>query len=720
MLAIRNLTGKLTGVSALALVMAAPVWAQQSDSTSVSAEEGLTDIVVTATKSGATQLQKTPIVVSAYDGAELARSRVSDVRDLLQLTPNVAVPQNNVFAQIYIRGVGSNNVFNGSDPSSTVHVDGVYFSRPYTQFTTFLDVDRVEVLRGPQGTLYGRNSVGGTINVISRSPTKELSARGELLYGNYNAFQAKAAVSGPIVADLLAASLSASYMSHDPYRENIVPSGNDINSQKEFAIRGQILLTPAAGIEATTRADYTKNDSVPMGFAKILQPYNAVTDSILGDYKKVALNTPGTGAVEGYGVSEDVVIDLGSNLELKSLTAFRWNSSSTLTDIDSTDRDLNVTLTSEKQRQFSQELNLVGRVGDLSYVGGLYYFHERVETFTQIEARTPRTFTGVYPVSRTYSRAVFAQATYDFTDRLGLTLGGRYSNERKEFDGNVGTYSRVTGLPTGPATVYNGVGRYEAFTPKASLQFQANNDLLLFASITRGFKSGGFNQTSRTAAASIGFSPETLWSYEIGVKSDLLDRRLRLNLSAFHYDYRDLQVLAFISVGVTDISNAATAKIDGIELEATALPIPNLRIQGNISYLNARYDHYPAASGPGGIVVNASGKRLNAAPEFSGNVVAQYDIPLPRGDSFSLRGEYFHQTRQFFTALNDPVQSQAAYGLVNASLTYSFPGERFQVSVFGRNLTDAQYVTATATISPVVSGRPGDPRTYGIRAMFRY
>lgn len=684
------------------------------------AGEGLSDIVVTATKSGATALQKTPIAIAAFGGAELARAQVNDVRDLLRLTPNVAVPQNNVFAQIYIRGVGSNNVFNGSDPSSTVHVDGIYYSRPYSQFATFLDVDRVEVLRGPQGTLYGRNSVGGTINVISRRPTEDLSFRAEALYGNYDAVQAKAAVSGALAPGLVLASLSASYLRHDAYRRNVVASGNDINDQNEYAVRGQLLVTPASGIEATTRADLSRASFVPMGYAKILRPYDPITDSILGDYSKVALNRPSDGLVKASGVSEDILIRLSDTTQLKSLTAYRRNSSYTLTDTDSTDRDIALSLTSEKQHQFSQEFNLIGDLGRFSYVAGLYYFYERVSTFTQIDAFTTRTFTGIYPVSRTYSRAAFAQGRYDLDDRWSLTVGGRYLNERKEFDGNVGTYSRVTGLPTNVTTLYDGVGRYKAFTPKFGVQFQANRDLLWFASATRGFKSGGFNQTSRTASARFGFRPETLWSYETGIKSDWLDRRLRLNLTAFHYDYKDLQVQAFLSLGVTDISNAATAKIDGVELETTVLPVPNLRIQGALNYLNARYSSYPGASAPGGRVIDASGNRLNAAPRFSGNVVAQYDVPLADGANISLRGEYFRQSREYYVASNDPAQSQKAYGLINASVAYRFSGMPLELSVFGRNLADRQFVTATATIAPVVSGRPGDPRTYGIRAALRY
>ena len=214
--------------------------------------------------------------------------------------------------------------------------------------------------------------------------------------------------------------------------------------------------------------------------------------------------------------------------------------------------------------------------------------------------------------------------------------------------------------------------------------------------------------------------PETLWDYEAGLKSEFLNRRIRLNLSVFHYDYKNLQVQAFITPGVTDISNAATAKIDGVEVETVVLPVDHLRLQANFSYLNARYDRYPGASGTGGVIVDASGNALNAAPKYSGNAVAQYDVPLAGDANVSLRGEVFYQSRAFFIATNDYNQSQGPYALLNGSLTYTLPGGRWDVGLFAKNLTNRQYVTATATISPVVSGRPGDPRTFGVRASFRY
>jgi iron complex outermembrane receptor protein len=708
----------LSRTKALATSAASGVllWAGLACAQTPAAADQVEEIVVTATKTGATSLQKTSMAISAFTAGDLERSRIATVKDLVQFTPNLSVAQNNVFAQIYIRGIGSNNVFNGSDPSSTVQVDGVYIARPFSQFGSFLDVERVEVLRGPQGTLYGRNSVGGTINVISRAPTDTLSAKAEVIGGNYGLFSEQAYVSGPIIADKLVFSLSESYARHDPYRKNIVASGNDIDDQNQGSVRAQLLWRAAENVTATTRVDYASADYHPMGYAKLLKSYNAVTDTILGDYGKVALSGKGTGVMRNGGVAEDINVDLPGGMKLKSLTAARENVMKTFTDTDSTNINTTYSLTSEKQRQFSEELNLSGKIGQLDYVTGLYYFREKVTTYSIVQQLAAGTYTGIFPVSHDEAKAAYAQGSYHFTDRLTGTLGVRYSSEEKIFNGNVGAYRQATNLPVSKApTVYVGDGRYHAFTPKFGLEYRFADNIFGYASATRGFKSGGFNQTSTTAVASKGFSPEKIWAYETGVKTDWLDRRLRLNLTAFHYDYKDLQVQNFITPGVTDISNAATAKIDGVELETVARPTHALTLMGNLSWLDARYDKFPGASGTGGVVIDASGNRLNASPEFQGSLSAQYDWSLPKGAGLSLRAEGSWQAREYFVASNDPAQSQKAYGLLNGSLAYDFPDGRTQISLWGKNLLDEEYVTATATISPVVSGRPGDPRTVGVR-----
>jgi iron complex outermembrane receptor protein len=279
--------------------------------------------------------------------------------------------------------------------------------------------------------------------------------------------------------------------------------------------------------------------------------------------------------------------------------------------------------------------------------------------------------------------------------------------------------SIATRLPTAtyPRT-YRNEGVYKATTPKFGVEYRANENVMFYASATRGFKSGGFNFASANPAQ--GFAPEFLWSYEAGFKSDLLDRRLRVNGTAFRYNYTDLQVQSFLTPGVIDITNASDAKVNGLEFEVLARPTTALEVGGYLAYLDATYKNYPGALKPGNIPFDASGQRLNSSPKWSYNVFGQYTYDLAGGSSLSGRVEYAWKARQFFTPENNLVETQASYGLVNANLTWTSSNRAWQVIAYGRNLGDEAYVTTTATFTGVVSGRVGDPRTYGLRVVYGF
>jgi iron complex outermembrane receptor protein len=413
----------------------------------------------------------------------------------------------------------------------------------------------------------------------------------------------------------------------------------------------------------------------------------------------------------------EVNYELSDAVQLKSLTGYRRNRLVQVGDTDATALNLRRTDQFEAQRQFSQEFDLTGTAGGLSYIVGLYYFDERINVDSTVTtfAANRANFS---PIIRTKAVAAFTQATYAITEQLSVTAGIRYTRERKEFDQLATMRSVATGnlLPTYPRT-YSSDDVYKAWTPKFSIEFRPIDKVLLYASATKGFKSGGFNFSSLNTNQ--GFAPETLWSYEAGAKVDLFDRMLRLNGTVFHYDYKDLQVQSFLSPGVIDITNASDAKVDGVEIEALARPTQWLQLGGNLAYLDARYANYTSALLPGNIPFNASGNRLNLAPKWSYTIYSQVDAPLGAGTVFA-RGEYSHRTRQFFTAANLGLDTQAGYSLVNASIGYRFAGDRFQLIVFGRNLADKEYVTSTASFASGIVGRVGEPRTYGVRLIVGY
>ena len=680
------------------------------------------EILVTATKTGATNIQETPIAITAITSDLIEQSNIHDIRDLSTQTPNLVITSNGSFAQVYIRGVGSNNIFAGSDPSSTVHLDGVYIARPAAYLNSFLDVERIEVLRGPQGTLYGRNSVGGTINVISRKPGNEFEAKAQLTAGNFSLFRGEAYVSGPLVQDRVAASLAVMRSTRDGYIENIFPGGEAIDSEDVWALRGQLRFTPADNFEFLVRADYMETDDIGGGTLKLLQPspVDPLVNTTLGDYDRVALNTEGTSARRVWGLSGEASWDINESMKLTSLTAYRESLLNSQSDTDGTSLLIRITKQLEEQHQFSEELNLSGNWGDrLTYVVGAYYFDEHMLADSTVSNFVPGVRIHPNPTVDTSAWAVYGQGNFNFTDQFSITAGMRYTQETKEFNQNFSQESIATGnpLPTFPR-IYRIEDEYTAWTPKLGAEFRATEDFMLYASVTRGFKSGGFNFASANPAQ--GYSPEYLWSYEAGFKSDLLDNRLRLNGTVFHYKYTDLQVQSFLTPGVIDITNASDAKVTGVEIEVVGKPAAGLEIGGYLAYLDAVYENYPGALKPGNIPFDASGQTINSAPKWSYTAYAQHRHELGDGSALIGRIEYNWRDRQFFTPENNLVETQKEYGLLNANVGYASPGGRWQVYLYGRNLTDTDYVTTTATFTGVVSGRVGEPRTFGIRLIAEY
>lgn len=715
---------RLIAATMMAGLASAPAIAQaQSSATDAEQPRGdaaLDDIVVTATKTGATRLQDTPMAISAFGGDALQRSGVRDMRDLTQLTPSMTISENSSFAQVYIRGVGSNNVFAGSDASSTVHMDGVYLARPASYFNSFLDVERVEVLRGPQGTLYGRNSVGGTINVISRRPDDNFRGKLDVGYGNYDAVQLGAYLSGPLGGDF-SASIAGLYTAHDAYVKNINPRGNDIDDDDTKAVRGQLRWNPSAGVDVVLRADYLHQDSAIMSYSKLLELRGgtSLSDSVFGDYSKIANNFPHTSRREGWGVAAEASFALTPNLDLKSITAYRESDFAASFDTDASDLDLNRTILHEMQSQKSQEFNLTGKFNRLSFVIGAYYFTETIDYPLRVQTIATNTETFSTPHVKTKNWAGFGQASFAFTDTLTATAGLRYSKEDKDFTQNRAVRNITTQIPSATQN-YTREGNYSAWTPKFGLEWRPQADILAYASASRGFKSGGFINSSPNPAQ--GFGPEYLWSYEGGLKTSWLDRRLQLNLSLFYYDYTDLQVNFFIVPGQTDIRNAANATIKGAELELRAIPVEGLTIEGNLSLLDGVYKDFTSAPRRNtALSFDASGQKLSATPSYTLNLAVEKSLPELAGWRPSIRAEGSWNGRRYFTPENTLIESQAPYFLLNASLVVASPGDRFSVTLWGRNLTDRQYVTGTASFAASrVAGRTGNPRTFGLRLGYKF
>ena len=356
-----RLCAGLGGVTLLCVPLAAAA-DDEPDNTS----NGLEEIIVTAQKSSATAVQKTPIAVSAFSAADLKNTLTTDIKDLGTQTPGLVISQVAQSASIYIRGVGTNNVFNGSDPDVTLQIDGVYLARPNAAFADFLDVERVEVLRGPQGTLYGRNAVGGTINIISRQPSDSFVAEQEVTVGNFSMVQEQAYISGPLIPGQLQASLAVNYLRHDAYERNIAPGGNDIDNANRGGVRGQLRWEPAENINATTRFDFNASDEKSQSDSVLLAPVpNApLANSVIGSNSRVALDSPQSGWTHDGGVSEEINWSIDPNLSLKSISAYRKNAFHLTVDTDDTEIPFNVADQNEHEREITQEFAVQANYGN--------------------------------------------------------------------------------------------------------------------------------------------------------------------------------------------------------------------------------------------------------------------------------------------------------------------------------------------------------------------
>ncbi|MBW7835062.1 MAG: TonB-dependent receptor [Sphingomonadales bacterium] len=705
------------------------------------------EVVITATKRGETLLQETPLSITAFSSSDLDAMHMESIRDLGKNTPGLVVSNNASYAQLYIRGVGSNNVFIGSDPSVTVHIDGVYLARPLMVFTDFLDIERVEVLRGPQGTLYGRNSAGGTINIISRQPSNDLrmSLAGE--YGNYDKRKLTGSVSGPLVDNRVMAGISILKNDRDGYVDNVNPdtTADKLNNEDSFAIRGMLKFIPSESVEVLISGDYFEsedygNQKKPLhvdGFGNpVVIPIPGFSPTIISDPWTVSIpgDYPSYNDMTTKGVSGKLTAHLSPEVTLTSLTAYRKLDFKAIVDSDATDvAAIGPFNPADKQDQFSQELQLTGNTGSLEWLAGLYYFTEESDFLATAEAPffglifsgfMTTDFLSVNDVTgKTDAYAAYVQGSYAVNEKLSLTAGIRYSHEKKSIDASASIFLDGFELPIGFTN--QDKDSWDGWTPKFGLDYKVNDDVMLYASITRGFKSGGFNFSADQPS----FDPEFLWAYEIGIKSDLADKRLRANASAFYYDYTDLQVQGFKDLsdsgGVAGVilTNAANATVKGFELEVTALPVPQFMLSASVAYLDATYDEFiTARSAMPTVPVDVSGNVLNNSPKWAFNISAQYDVTLGDKGTLSFRAGYKWQDDVFFNSqFNDPLMGQKSFGLLDARIGYISPDKRWEVSVFGNNLTDKAYYTDMADYSPLgLIGHITPPRTYGIKLAYRY
>lgn len=700
-------------------------------------EGGIADIVVTAQKREES-LQKTPISIVAFTGDDLAKAGINEISDLRSQVPSLQIvphPNSGTTTRIFMRGVGNNDDQITQDPSVAVYVDGVYLARTQGLVTEVAELERVEVLRGPQGSLYGRNATGGAINFITRAPDlDDLRIKQTFSVGNDNYFRSRTNINVPI-GETLAVEAGYMYMQRDGYVKNRGTGVKRFGDQRRQAWRGALLWQPSDSFNIRYSYDRSELKDTPVFMAAVplygqkptpptspnLYP---VSDKRPTEGSKYVNNLRRNDAVsQGHNLT--ITLDVSDALTLKSITGYRKLNSWTTQNYLAGVRGPFALIESDgslKQKQFSQEFQAIGNIGDrLQYVLGLYYFEEKGNGYSISNSppqskRDDRELHIKNKAYAAYGQATFTPAILD--DRLHITGGLRWSQDKRRArmqDTVITPGSTVIGPMTPAATSFDNV------SPSLIIAFDVNPDVNLYAKMVRGYKSGGFNvRASSLERFSAGFKPETITSYEVGLKSMLFDRRLRFNIAGFISDYRDIQINTRSdpnNVGITDVLNAGKARVKGIELDVTAEPVDGLNLNVTYSYLTGKYLEVVGADG----VDRAGIMKFINMPHHTVSAKAEYQFPPMAIGQLSAGIDYYYQGL-VQTSSSDLRYKAAGYGLLDARISLSdipIGVGKWRLSAYGRNLTDKEYYVAHFS-----AGSPaafyGQPRSYGLELSFEY
>jgi iron complex outermembrane receptor protein len=733
-----------------ATCLAVPAYAHQTAPTApaqaqASPDDGVPDIVVTAQRRE-TRLQDTPISITAIGADALAAKGVSTVNDLAATVPNLTSttgPQGSGDANFFVRGVGQFDVIVTNDPGVGVYVDGVYLGRTVGAMLDSGDIERVEVLRGPQGTLFGRNTLGGAISVISKLPTLDhfgATLRGTA--GSRNRLELDGSINLP-VSDTAALRVYGFTRNQDGFARNAF-TGQLFGKTKRWGTKASFLWKPVSDLTVTLTGDYSLDKSNPapsVNLAIVPAPFfpaDAGNDRSTDFYRVFVSNNP-EARNETYGFSGTLAYDLGG-ATLKSITAYRQLKGFSTSDPDGTGFRLYDQTVTTDQHQVSEELQLSGKAfgGKLDYLLGGYFFNERADQtlflcFAPITPRPSARFNACNTWTQrndqsTDSYAVFGQARYSLTDRISVTLGGRYTWETKKIVSNQSFDFRPAGYEASPGVVVPGFVApivtnlaskvdFQKFTPKVGVEIKPMDHLLVFASYAKGFRSGGFNGRLIAPQTFVPtYAPDTNDSYEIGFKSDF-SRQLRFNATAFYSKYNGIQQTISDPAVQFRVANAGDAELYGFEAELTAVPEPKLNLTAGVGYTHSAFQNVPATVGP------INGNKLPFSPDWTVSAGADYTFALSNDFTLTPRIDYRYQSRTYFTAFNLPFEQQAPYGLLGARVTLAALQGRYTISAYAENLTDEKYYTFGQNAigaQGVAYSYLGRPREYGVTASVKF
>lgn len=775
----------VTGLVALAFAL--PARAQQSADSPLSVQEGrdtIEEIVVTARKREE-RLQDVPVAITALQAEDLKARNIRRADEISNIVPNLVFDTalgDAASARIYMRGVGNGDPAITDETGVGVYFDGVYMARAQGTLLSLADIDRIEVMRGPQGTLYGKNTIGGAINVITTKPNFEgFSGRASLRLGNYDTVESRLSLNVPLIDERAAMRVSFATATSDGYTENKLSGGSDWSDNKLLGGRMSFLLVPTDNTDLLLTADRSKEHRKPSGgecrpvstpsalgslwelvaaFSDLRSFRAACTETLLRDEFDFTSEVGSAGdELDTYGTSATFTWDISESLTLKSISAWRRQELRGDLEFDFTELRFGVQFREPQQQdQLSTELQLSGRAldGRLSFTSGLYWFREKADKAelqmigSEIDTRLPlnpafapiiaavtgdpllafalTTFpfsVGVVDASdfrstkiANLSYAAYGQATYDLTDRLSVTGGVRFTHERREIDAfSMLFFSGRVRIPKQKLS-----DRFDAWTPMATLAYHFTDDVMGYATWSRGFKSGGFNGRATSGAELDSYDPERIESWELGVKSTLFDRRLRVNLAAFYSEYEDIQTTVTgvdpnnPAIFTAVIENAAEATVKGVELEVAANPLRGLNVTASFGLLDAEYDDWKDLDAAG-MAVDKSDLDFTGAANFTMNLAAEYSFQFLDLGLMSARAEWAHVGGRF----NDPDNQEGLYagktGQLSARLALELKDGQTEIAIFGKNLLDRRYIANGINFEDIggtVTRYYGPPQTYGI------
>ena len=726
--------------AALLTMSFAPAVFAQSGQEAASEAGLLEEVIVTATRREQT-LQEVPMAITAFTGAELAALQADNLDSIQGAVPNLNLVQgrgSNSSVNAFIRGVGQPDALQTFDPAVGIYVDDVYMSRIQGAMFKLYDVERVEVLRGPQGTLYGKNTPGGAIRLITHMPGQEFEARAGVTFGNYSRFQAAGYLSGPL-SENFAMSLSVLHDERDGFVTDPA-TGREYNDEDTTAARLKAKWDINDDVNIVFAADYSDEDvALTLGRAEA-----TIVSTDLGTGLGVIRQLPPTGEydfqtrtsftgdegqkVENTGLSMTINWDINDQMSFKSITASRELDADLYIDIDATEWELGDVFVGIDQEQFTQEFQLLGNNGDnINWVAGVYYLNEEIPSHQEAYADDWLLFFGT-PITalrtidddlETTSYAAFGQVDWAFADRWTLGLGIRYTDEKKDYFRTTSLFTNLLGN-FDPQFAFNDSDSWSSWTPTVSLDYAMSDSTHLYSRLARGFKSGGFNGRANTPADQSAFDPETVLTLEFGAKTSMADGRLQANYAVFWSQYDDYQARVSLGEGLDatfPVLNAAELDIAGAEVEMVWVPIDPLQLTAQVGYLDSEYGA-GGFSGADGIPDEPA-----FSPKWTMRYAGMYTFDLSGGGTLNFGADAHYRDEMQLSVENTPALMEDSYWVFNGWVNWTSADQHWSLTGGMKNATDEVYKVEGQdfrSVANVQTSYFGDPKTWTVTLEYRY